>query len=243
MARERSPNYPSLDLEAALAAADALYRKERRSLVPLIIAAKAMGYTSLSGPVRSRISALRQYGLLEGAGEQVKLSDRAFELITSPKGTREYLAALQEAALEAPIFREMFESLRDSSDETIAYRLQREKKFSEEGARRVIRTFRATMAFAKLDEERYDDSTEADIDEVTPRPMLESINPSARSTSTSTAIRAPDQQFSFPLPGVTAQISFFGGKPNKQAWETLIQYINIAKGIALEDSLGEDEQN
>ncbi len=226
--RERSPNYPTIDLEAAVAAIASIYKSEKRGQIPWSLAAKAMGYQALSGPVRSRIAALRQYGLIETTpGEHLRISEHGFDLVASPKGSPAYMAALRDAALEPPLFRELLPA-QEQSDDALIYRLQREKRFSEEGARRAIRAFRATMTFAKLDEERYDGGTGDDgIEDDTVQEARQETRLAPAGTRTPPPSAA--HEYSFPVEGMKVFISFVGGEPTPQAWETLQDYINIAK--------------
>jgi hypothetical protein len=246
--RERSPNYPTIDLEAAVAAVDAIYRREKRGQVPWSLAAKAMGYQALSGPVRSRIAALRQYGLIDiAASETLRVSDRGFDLVASPKDSQQHVKALRDAALEPPIFRELV-PMQEQSDDSLVYHLQRQRKFSEEGARRATKAFRATMAFAKLDNGSYDGGTDEDVLEE------ESVHEqSATGTATVAPHRVkvpdgikgvPSQQFSFPLPGGgAAQITFTGAAVTKDTWDALERFIGVAKAFAPQEPVRENGED
>jgi hypothetical protein len=236
--KERSPSYPILDLEQALAAVDAIYRKERRATIPWSQAAKAMGYQAVSGPVRSRIAALKQYGLIEtGTAGQLRISDRAFDLVASPRSSPQYVGSLREAALEPPIFRELI-PLQEASDETLVYRLQREKQFSEDGARRAVRAFRSTMAFAKLDEPSYDGGTDGDIPEEESVQEPQTIAP--RGIPSTTKVGTPTVgQFSFLVPKGRAIVSFTEGvEPTKATWAALKKYIELTEQLAPENGDG-----
>lgn len=153
---ERSPNYPGMGLGAALQAIRQVYDKERRSTVTLELVAKALGHQSLSGPATSKVAALRQYGFLESAGNgKYRVSDAALTLLLKKPGDPEYDDALRRAALTPPLFAELQEAYPDASEDTLRYHLVKEKKFSEEGAARVIKAFRDAVSVANLGSESY----------------------------------------------------------------------------------------
>jgi hypothetical protein len=54
-AKERSPNYPSIGLPSAIDLARKLWNAEKRTAVPPEIAARALGYNSLSGASRAAL--------------------------------------------------------------------------------------------------------------------------------------------------------------------------------------------
>ena len=95
----RSPNYPGLTLGEALDAVRSLYPAAQAGPLPALAAARAWGYTSVSGPVRRRLAALRQYGLIEQKrGGPARLSGLALTLLLRSPASSEYRTALQETA-------------------------------------------------------------------------------------------------------------------------------------------------
>ena len=155
MARERSPNYPSIDLGAALESVTTLYTKEGRTETPIDVAASAWGYTSLSGGARSKIAALRQYGLVSQVKGKLRVSDLALTLILRTDDVPERERALVRAALNPPLFGELQDTKPDASDDALRAHLVMDKKFTEDGANRVIQSYRATLEFGHLVGESY----------------------------------------------------------------------------------------
>ena len=151
--RQRSPNYPGIDLQTAIESVCELYTKNLgRGQFNPDEAAKAWGYRGPSGPVRVRIAALRQYGLLDGQrGENPKLSRRGLTFVLRNQASREYRDALQEAALAPPLFREIRDSKPDASNGVIRHYLIVDRNFTDDGAKRLIDVYRATMRLAGLD--------------------------------------------------------------------------------------------
>ena len=155
MARERSPNYPAIDLKQALEAVTALYTKEGRTETPIEVAAKAWGYKGLSGRARSKIGALRQYGFVTQAKGKLKVSDLALTLIL--KGAQaDYGRALKRAARTPALFGDLLDTEPEASDDGLKAYLIMDRSFTEDGANRVIQSYRATLEFANLQDASYD---------------------------------------------------------------------------------------
>lgn len=149
--KKRSPNYPGIDLEEAVQVTATLYQGVSRGEFTPTDATKAWGYNSASGPVKIRLAALRQYGLIEGKkGENPRLSKRALTLVLRNQSSREYQQALREAALEPGLFAELYESMPDAAPDAMRQHLIVERTFTDEGANRVSEVFRATIALANF---------------------------------------------------------------------------------------------
>ncbi len=157
--RERSPNYPGIDLQQAVEYAKLFYEKHRRTNVPLKVAAKIVGFNTVSGPVKSRFAAMKQYGMAEVDKEgNIRLTERGLTIAMSPPHTTEHLTALQAAALSPALFDELYRTKREADDDTIRYHLERDRRFSPEGASRLITNYRASLRHAKLGAESSGDS-------------------------------------------------------------------------------------
>src|SRR5688572_19499707 len=87
--RERSPEYPGLNLEEALAFAKILYEKERRNAAPINGILKHWGYAPRSGPGLRAIAALERFGLVvsegSGDGRKARISEDAFRILVDER--------------------------------------------------------------------------------------------------------------------------------------------------------------
>ena len=162
MSKMRSPNYPAIGLSAAVSRLREIWGKERRTAVSPVVAANAIGYKSLSGPARTALAALKKYGLLDDTPNGVQISDLGIRVLHSEDGSREQNEALREAALKPEIFRSLIETHSEASDAALRAYLMTTKRFSEEGARRFIPSFRDIVRIAKLENSDY---TQANEDE------------------------------------------------------------------------------
>lgn len=155
--RNRSPNYPYIPLDAALDKAHAIYRAEKANPAPTPALFKAMGYSGQSGPSLGSIAALKHYGLLEEQESStirvLRLTPTALRIIIDQETSPERVAAIKQAALSPRLFAELWQKYgKDSSNETLRVYLMLERKFASEGAAlEVIKNYRKTIEFAKLE--------------------------------------------------------------------------------------------
>ena len=150
--RHRSPNYPAIDLGEAVELLRKLYPSVQRGEFTAADTVTPWGYSSVSGSVRSRIGALRQYGFLEQKkGGNARLSARALTLILRQPASNEHRSALRDAALEPPLFREMYDSGKHlAADDALRQHLVVERNFADSGAERFAEVLRTAMTLAGL---------------------------------------------------------------------------------------------
>lgn len=153
----RSPSYPVMSLADAVAAVHKIEGQYRSSKVDREIAAKMIGYSSLSGPANKALAALAQYGLVERAGKgEMRVTPRA-RAILHPDNAVEKRNELQAAALEPSLFREMKERWPDvmpPEEAVISYFNRR--GFNPSAIRPAARAYLQTLLY--LEEEGDSDS-------------------------------------------------------------------------------------
>ncbi|MCO5064166.1 MAG: hypothetical protein M9924_07075 [Rhizobiaceae bacterium] len=111
--RQRSPSYPSTPLEQAIDMARELHLVERTNPVDREVAAKAMGYSGISGRSATVLSNLIQFGLLAKTGKnEVRLTSRAVEILY-PETQASRVAALKDAAREPELFQRIMDRFTD----------------------------------------------------------------------------------------------------------------------------------
>ena len=165
MSKHRSPNYPAIGLRDAVEAARIIYDKEKRTQVSGDVIAGSLGYSSLSGPARTKISALKKYALLEGDERKgMRLTDLAVRILY-PNGPKDEIASLQEAALNPELFQLLYNDFRDGSDGAILSHLINKMDFAPHGAKQLIASFRDTYAYAGLNQKEYNNSETSDKEE------------------------------------------------------------------------------
>ena len=154
--RIRSPNYPSLSLKEAIEKIGALYKVNQSHPAPREVVAKGMGYNSLNGASATAISALNKYGLLEGRGDDLRISERAMSIL-HPHSAAERAAAIRAAAGEPQLFAELAEKFAGgvTNDELLKNYLLR-SGFAIGAVTGVIQAYRETLDFVKQEAGDYD---------------------------------------------------------------------------------------
>jgi len=210
MAKMRSPNYPAIGLPEALSAVQKIWGIEKRTPVSIDVLGKAMGYTSLSGPVRTKVAALRKYGLLEQQGGQYRLSDLAIHILHAAD-EEERQQALASAALRPELFRELIATHADASDAALKSHLLIRKKFSDAGARQFIKSFRETLSIANPSKAGYSVSDGGDNPEAMTTIPQESSRLSTQTTQVSHGSPANAWTWTLSIPrNVRAELKIAG---------------------------------
>jgi hypothetical protein len=188
--RFRSPPFPYIGLEKAIAKTEQLYNSVRHHAAALPTAAKAWETGPKSSATAQSAGALIQYGLLDdegsGANRKLKLTPLALKIVMDKRpDSKERAAALKEAALSPKIFAEIFEeygTAKDIDDMLLVHaltseRLQQDKApYSDESAADVVRVYRDSLAYAGFTD------SDKPIDEGTapPVPGNEGVTPRAK---------------------------------------------------------------
>lgn len=166
MAKQRSPNYPAISLREAVEAVRAIYEKERKTAVNAEVMVQPLGYTSLSGNARTKLAALKKYGLIEGNDKGLRVSDLAVHILF-PRDEEDRIASLKDAALRPELFKTLYNDFRDGSDEAMRHYLITKLDFAPLGAKQVIASFRDTYTFSGLAYSAYNASETSDKSEAT----------------------------------------------------------------------------
>jgi hypothetical protein len=243
MATERSPNYPAIGLSDAITAIKTLYSKEKRTAVAGIVAVKALGYRSLSGPARVKLAALKKFGLLEGDEKNgLRVSELGMRILFPASGDDED-SSRREAALKPELFRSLYDSFAEGSDDALRSHLITRLHFAPTGAKQVIAAFRDTISFANLQKGDYNASDMSDKTET--RTQTERPAPSGLTFGLGDAPRPAQSKgvtkvFTWPLSkGVTAEVRFSGGEVQTGHLDLLSKYLELAKtAIETEDEKG-----
>ncbi len=225
--RERSPNYPAHDVAAAVEFARAVYAKEKMGEVPAGIVVGALGHESMTGPARTKVASMRQYDLIEGRGEKLRLTDLAFRILHSPDPA-EAAKAWVEAAYAPTLFAEIRSDKPDASDEAIEYWLRRERKFSADGARKAVKAYRDTAAAVDLAHESYNiedaEQNKQGIvwDKPSPeKPPATAEKPSGVGTYNLTGLLLEG--------GTIANLSFSGQPLTREGIDMLMDYLKLTR--------------
>jgi hypothetical protein len=171
--KDRSPNYPMIDLGKAVERAAAFHAKFGRHEAPVGMAHDCWKYKPLSGAGNQCAAALRAFGLLKISGQsdqrKVALTEDGIKVVLRGPGWENVLKAL---AVRPPIYKEVVDRYRDNGlppDDLLKQYLVWERpdpKFNRKTVDSFIADFRATMAFAKTDSaDTIDTEAEDNVDD------------------------------------------------------------------------------
>jgi hypothetical protein len=164
MAKARSPQYPAIGLKDAIEKVTAVYNRDYQNPIPRAVAAGHMGYQSLNGKSLGVLSAVLKYGLLEGRGDDTRVSDLAVAIIAHPPGESARVEALKEAASKPELFSELdarFQGGKASDQALRSYLLT--QKFIPSAADAVIRSYRETKSFVDVEMVGYDAPSKPEV--------------------------------------------------------------------------------
>ena len=246
--RHRSPNYPGVNLEEAIEAVNALYLKYHTGGFTPTDAGQAWGYNSASGPVRVKLAALRQYGLVEGKkGANPKISRRGQVLVIRTRSSNEYQDEVRQAALSPQLFNDLYENRREDADGALREYLLLEKNFSEDGATRLIDVYHATLNLAQLNRSDALSGLNGDMSDA--EETWEENMPTGPSTVQDLAHHAPRStqghtRLPLRLPGgIEVAIELPPVMP-ESAWTHMIEVLNILKaGYVSPETNGREENS
>lgn len=156
MAKARSPGYPAIGLKEAVEKAKAIYEEDYQNPIPRAVAAQHMGYASLNGKSLGVLSALIKYGLLEGRGDETRVSDLAVTIIAHEPGAPDRAMAIRTAAARPELFGELDSRFKDgkASDQAVRSYLMTQK-FIPAAADAAIRSYRETKQLVAAESAGY----------------------------------------------------------------------------------------
>ncbi len=218
----RSPNYPAVSLPVAKELAQRLYDKEKQSPAAPDQAVRAWGYAGLSGPSRTKLSALRKYGLVEETGRGVRVTPRAMAILF-PNDPAEEAQALRDAALEPELFRDLA-TYEGASDDNLVSRLVR-MGFTPAGARAAVASYRETVGLVPNEASAYDARHEKEAEpSERHRPVGQTVTHQPVAP-----VHESDLVFTFMLGGARVDLSVRGGPLAKQGISLLRDYLDLAE--------------
>lgn len=239
MAKVRSPNYPSMSLGPALEAVRPAYGKENRNKMSRSVLAKHMGYTSLNGRALGKIGAVRAYGLVEGSGDELRITDDAVKALMAPASSSERTDALGRLANRPQLFQELTKEFPTMpSLDNLKYTLVK-RGFTQDAAEKAAKSYLATMnlvggiqdEYNPPDEEVSDDPAGEDDRPPPPPPPGSKVKIMAGERELTTGLLAKDASFRL----------IVSGNIGVKEIERLIQKLEIDKEI-LADQENENEE-
>jgi hypothetical protein len=171
MAKVRSPNFPVIDLNFAIQCVGKIYAKEGRGKFPQLSAATHLGYGTINGRSLGVLAALRAYGLVEGRGDDLAITQDAIALIEAPEDSIDRVGALSRAFEGPAMFNKIYEQYPvPPSEQTLRWWLI-QQGFSADGADKAAQIYLDSYKVATLKGNVYKDASESDGGDVAPNAM------------------------------------------------------------------------
>jgi hypothetical protein len=235
MAKSRSPNYPGISLGDALERARRIYDREHRGKMAQEVVAAHLGYNGLNGASLTMISALRKYGLLEGEGRELRISQDGVTILVDRPDSTERQDALRRSALRPVLFAEIaadFEGDVPSEDNLRIY-LQK-KGFITSAASAAARSFRETMELVTQEGGGYNRAHDEEIRRTAPMQVTENkggiVHSQAPPPQTAVIGAGEREVLRHEIsPGRTVRV-LINGPIQLRDFERLIQLLNLQKG-------------
>ncbi len=154
--RKRSPNYPSISLQTAVAKIAKLYKEDKGTAGTPEVLAAHWDTTVKSSSFLQTVASLKKYGLifeLDGAPTaKLKLTKTALDIVMLPGDDPKHEETLKRAALTPKLFKKLWDDhgLNLPSDENLTHELVTSQGFLADAAADAIKQYRRNLAFAKL---------------------------------------------------------------------------------------------
>lgn len=155
MAHHRSPNCPQITFADAIEKGRKVYSKEHTHPATKLVVAQDLGYSGMNGRSLTLIGALRQYGILEGSGDALRVTKDAIAYYEMDDG-EEKSEAVGRMVFAPDLFAELREIFKGKlpSEGNLKHTLVT-KGFSPKAAEDVIRVYKANVELVGGEESGY----------------------------------------------------------------------------------------
>jgi hypothetical protein len=150
--RQKSPNAPAYSLPECLEDARKIFRIEGQVPISRESIAEHLGLAAQSGPFNRKLSSLRQYGLLDPTGKDLRISD-LFLHIDHAQDDEERRRSSREALGRPTIFQGLLTQYEKSgmpSDLNLTNQLVLKYRFTKKNAETVAKAFLESCRFSGL---------------------------------------------------------------------------------------------
>lgn len=156
--RQKSPNAPAYSLQECLEDTRRIWRIENQVPISRESIAEHLSLAPQSGPFNRKLSSLRQYGLLEPIGKDLRVSD-LFLHIDHATDDNDRRRSLREALGRPAIFQSLLSQYENSggglpSDINLTNQLLLKHRFTKNNAETVAKAFLESARFSGLNQPR-----------------------------------------------------------------------------------------
>jgi hypothetical protein len=145
-----------ISLEEAIQKVKVLWDEDKNNPIPLEAVYENLGYRSKGGYAARVIAALKKFGLIFEKQDDIILTNEAVDLMIHNNSDVEYIETLKKLAIKPVIYEKIYNDNNGSipSDSALKIRLIKDYSFNPESVTDFIITFRKTLEFAGLIENK-----------------------------------------------------------------------------------------
>lgn len=229
----KGARFPTFGLSEALDKAHKIYDREPHNEMSAEAAVKHMGYSGKNGASLGALATVRRYGLLEGRGEQIKVSRDAVTIFADEKNPdqSERIEAIQRCAKAPTVFADLSASFKGiPSVDTLVPALVK-RGYVHSDAAEIAANYVATMEFVRKVSEGYNASSGTET------PEQEQMNqPAVTSPGAPMINTAGSRNVQLPL-SPTAWATLSAPFPlSEEAWTQMLAILNAMKPALVEPS-------
>jgi len=222
---KRSPSYPRISLDRAVDLARKVHASAYESNVDVDTVVSLMGYQGKSGPSLTALASLKQYGLIEGRDQSLRITSLALKIL-HPANEAERLSSLKIAVFLPALYEEIGKQFsgRIPGDQVLKSHLVRNHSFTQSGADdfiKILKDNRPYMEGSPATPEPANMDAGLTTQSSTGNESLKSIPPEG--------VEDSREMLQFRIsPECTVRIEFFG-TVSISAIEKTIRYLELAK--------------
>ena len=148
--KPKSPPAPSRELKDCFEDVKKLYTQYSHATFSKAEIASTIGLSASSGPFASRLFTLKEYGLIDSAGTEYKVSQRFLAMNSNPVGSPVFKQQALGAIRGSAVFKEILDEFKNKlpSQAGVAQRLETQKKFNAEKAKHTAAVLENSLRFA-----------------------------------------------------------------------------------------------
>jgi len=231
VSKKRSPSYPRISLVRALDMVEKVYQAAFDSPIDTETSLKLMGFQGQSGPSTAALASIKQYGLIEGRDQAIKVTPLAIRIL-HPSNEEEKTLGLREAASNPRFYSDIEKQFggRIPGDQVLKSQLVRSHGFNPNGADDFIRVLKENRAFMEMPE-RAEEVPTSEREDSTSQSFLGRSRPIQNPASVSSAQvgSTGEESLRFRVSPECVVSIFFSGPVSRHAIEKSIQYLELAK--------------
>lgn len=228
MAHQRSPNCPQITFAEASEKGRLLYTNEHTHPAGREVIAASLGYKGINGRSLSMIGALRQYGIIAGSGDGMRVSDDAITYFEIEPG-EERRKALERMVFNPPMFTQIRTEFGGTlpSEQNLKYYLIKQG-FLPKAAEDVISVYRENIRLLENEGPRYNELMSVQAEPVSTQPAAIAFLPQRQLIERQVlATQVVPSIYSFPLSKDTVAELQIRGEITKEKLAMLRDHIEL----------------